>query len=301
MTSHTSSTFLSLPAELICHVLGFLPPQDLAVLSATSHLLHTHGQTEALWAAHVRCSVPTTVASPSPCPTWRELYIAHHPFWFLPRCKLWFADRDLGGNTLTGCLILARYDSRRGCIEAYSLVAQHGKHTFESWDWKPDVIIHTFNPKVALHLDDPVVQLVYDPEPRTGKYRSRVKEESTMRTGRVTSNKISLCHAMPPALQHPSMNLWPPSTFPAKHRVRCESNTMFRNTAHKPRSLAQASDQSFRIRKYLDLHGMERHLGIGHLGARLGEDVLTFSTLLEESYTPTKEKPWQGIFVGDYR
>ena len=27
---------------------------------------------------------------------------------------------------------------------------------------------------------------------------------------------------------------------------------------------------------------------------------MTFSTLLEESYTPTRKKPWQGIWVGDY-
>lgn len=27
---------------------------------------------------------------------------------------------------------------------------------------------------------------------------------------------------------------------------------------------------------------------------------MTFSTLLEESYMPTREKPWQGIWVGDY-
>lgn len=27
---------------------------------------------------------------------------------------------------------------------------------------------------------------------------------------------------------------------------------------------------------------------------------MTFSTLLEESYTPTRDKPWQGIWVGDY-
>ena len=33
---------------------------------------------------------------------------------------------------------------------------------------------------------------------------------------------------------------------------------------------------------------------------RMGEEVMTFSTLLEESYMPTKDKPWQGIWVGDY-
>lgn len=32
----------------------------------------------------------------------------------------------------------------------------------------------------------------------------------------------------------------------------------------------------------------------------MGEEVMTYSSLLQESYTPTKAKPWQGIWVGDY-
>ena len=37
----------------------------------------------------------------------------------------------------------------------------------------------------------------------------------------------------------------------------------------------------------------------GGLG-RVAEEVKTFATLPAECYTPTKEKPWQGIWVGDY-
>ena len=36
------------------------------------------------------------------------------------------------------------------------------------------------------------------------------------------------------------------------------------------------------------------------LGVRMGEDVMTFGTLPPECYVPTKEKPYQGIWVGDY-
>ena len=32
----------------------------------------------------------------------------------------------------------------------------------------------------------------------------------------------------------------------------------------------------------------------------VAEEVSTWSSLLEESYTPSKQKPWQGIWVGDY-
>lgn len=33
---------------------------------------------------------------------------------------------------------------------------------------------------------------------------------------------------------------------------------------------------------------------------RIGEEVSTWATLPEECYTPTKQKPWQGIWCGDY-
>lgn len=202
---------------------------------------------------------------------------------------------------MTGSIILARYDGRRGCIEAYRLVAEHGKHTFESWDYRPDVIIHTFNPIVRLWLDDPIVKLDADIE-RQSTPKHRVGEEITMRlssghgfTPNVVTSTISLCQAIPRALQHPSMALWPPRIIPAEDRVRSESSTMFRDLGHRPQSLAQASDQTFRMRKYLDFGGVEERLGV-----RMGENVLTFSTLLAESYTPTEQRPWQGIWVGDY-
>lgn len=297
MAEPVFSCFLSQPAEILTRILEFLPPQDLSALSTTCRLLHTHAQSEFLWAQYVRRSVPIPLSSPSPCSSWRDLYIVHHPFWFIPRYKIWFADRDIGGNTMTGSLIIARFDPRRGCIEGYRLVAEHGKNTFESWDYRPEVIIHTFNPKISLWLDDPIIKLDIGAACRDASTPFRITEETTMQSASVNSRtaNISLCHAIPPALQHRSMALWPPKRVPARQRVRCESSSMFRDAAHKPRTFAQASDQTFRIRKYLDYRGMD-----GHPSVRLGEDVMTLSTLLEDSYTPTRQKPWQGIWVGDY-
>jgi len=36
------------------------------------------------------------------------------------------------------------------------------------------------------------------------------------------------------------------------------------------------------------------------MSLRVGEEVRTFATLPAEIYTPTDEKPWQGIWCGDY-
>ncbi|KAG6985333.1 alpha-glucosidase [Physcia stellaris] len=180
---------------------------------------------------------------------------------------------------MTGNVIVARFDPRRACIEGYRLVAEHGKHTFESWSWNEDVIIHTFNPLVQLWLDDPVIKL--DPQAiqmlMTCEWKGRCRQDRSAPSQRFLSAKLFQ------------------TILPAKHRVRRESSSKFYEVGHKPRTLEEASDQTFRLRKWLDFGGMEAQLGV-----RIGDNIMTFSTLLQESYTPTKDKPWQGLWVGDY-
>lgn len=285
------SNLEALPPEIIYHILTFLSPVALAELSRTSHLLRSHALNDLLWSAFVRKNVPNGegLESPSPAKSWKHLYLAHHPYWFLARNKIWFADVPN-----TGKIMLARYNQRRGCIEAYRLIAEHGAHTFETWTANSDVVIHTFNPKLRLWIDDPVVMLdLKDDVP--GK---RLQKEVAMHTGSTHGicSMISLCQPMPTTLQNQSMGLWPPVIIPAKQRVRNESVNKFRTEAQRPQSLELMSDQTFRIRKWLEFSNLMRPLS----SVRIGEEVMTFSTLPEDSYTPTKQKPYQGLWVGDY-
>ena len=289
-----STNLLSLPPEIIDQICSLLPPTALIRLSQTSHQLQEHAGRDFLWARLIKESVPNhrNVASPAPCASWRELYISHFPYWFLPRNKIWFSDKAHSGSDMTGNLVLTRYDPRTSCIEGYRLVAEHGTHKFESWDHDPDVIIHTFSPKVSLWLDDPVIKL--KPQERTEP--GCLMQETFMHTGasQAIRSRIFLCVSIPQARQDPSMALWPPAIVPNTQRVRAESPSMFQEEACKPKSMRLASDHTFRLRKWIDFRGS------GQLEFRMGESVMTFSTLLEESYTPTKKKPWQGIWVGDY-
>ena len=241
----------------------------------------------------VRNTVPSSenLESPSPAKSWRDLYTAHHPYWFLVKNKIWFAD--VHNN---GLLILARYNSQNGCIEAFRLLAEHGPHTYETWAHNPEVIIHTFNPKVSLWVDDPVIKLGF--KERGHDNDNRLRKEVAMQTGKTHGicSMISLCRPIPKALQTTAMALWPPATIPAQERVRNESATKFRREEQRPKTLDQMSDRTFRIRKWLEFTNLMQPLN----AVRMGEEVMTFSTLLEESYMPTKEKPWQGIWVGDY-
>ena len=111
-----SSLLEALPSELIFHVLSFLAPTTLAILSATSKHLRVEGQNDLLWEAFVREKVP--VQEPFPLPSqvksWRDLYICHHPYWFLPRHKIWHAD-----NVYSGDVMLARFDTGTASIVAH--------------------------------------------------------------------------------------------------------------------------------------------------------------------------------------
>lgn len=300
MASADKSSFESLPAEIINQIFTLLPPLSLVNVSQTSVLLHSHAQDDLLWANHVRENVPTgsQMQSPAPCKTWKELYISHHPYWFLPRGKIWFSDRSYAGSTMTGQVILSCYDRRRGGIEAYRLVAEHGDEHLEQWEWNPHIVIHTFNPNVTLWFDNPVIKLDLGWHKAINHYQreklTRSQQEILMKTGGGENicSSISLCQTIAPSLQNSRMALWPPAILPTTQRVRNESQSKFRGLGHKPRSIAEASDSTFRIRKWLDFQGP----GSG----RMGEDVMTFSTIPEEYYKPTKQKPWQGIWVGDY-
>ncbi|KAL8857904.1 MAG: hypothetical protein Q9178_005523 [Gyalolechia marmorata] len=288
------SFFTILPAEIIYEILSLLPPLSLASLTRTSKLLRGHALTDALWQRFVRENVPSQeILGCYPAESWRDLYISLHPYWFLTRNKLWFSDKAFSGSTMTGSLVLVRYDSRRGCLEGLRILARQGIHSFESWEWRPEVIIHTFNPVVSLLVDDPILKI------DKGMYakHSSTRDEILMNTGytRGVRSMISLCRGLTPEEQNNSMALWPPRIIPAKERVRNESRHLSRDEGHKPSSLVDASENTFRIRKWVEFGGIGAPLGV-----HIGEDVMTFSTVPEEYYTATKEKPWQGIWVGDY-
>ncbi|KAL6716562.1 hypothetical protein ACLMJK_006129 [Lecanora helva] len=285
------SSFEALPSEIINHILTFLPPVALCTLLCTSQLLRIHAHNDLLWSAFVRDNVPSAnkLESPSPAKSFKDVYIAHHPYWFLPRHKIWFSDLPN-----TGKIVIAQYNAKNGRIEAYQLVAEHNSHTFEAWTHNPEVLIHTFDPKVRVWKDDPVVLL----DLKDNVPEKRLQKEVAMRTGSThgVCSMISLCQPIPKELQDPSMGLWPPLIVPSEQRVRNESINLFKTEAHRPQSFDLMSDQTFRVRKWLEFSNIMQPLS----SVRMGEQVMTFSTLPEELYTPTNEKPYQGLWVGDY-
>lgn len=287
-------TLIGLPPEIIYQIFSLLECPAIVSLISTCRLLREHAENELLWANLIRKKVPNPPGSPYPSPTFRSLYISHHPYWFLPKHRLWFSDTPHSGK-----LILVKYDPRRGSIEGYRLLGNKRESAFQEWSFNPDVIIQSFTPTVKLHHDHPVVKLEHTDPAGQSKRQGWWEGEVRMKIGFDAADSIFstffLSRAIPKQLQDPSMELWPPKTIPAEERVRNASRDNFQGWGHKPQKYEEISEKTFRLRTW-----MQFSVGGSAFGVRMGEEVSTWSTLDPELYTPTKEKPYQGIWVGDY-
>jgi len=88
--------------------------------------------------------------------------------------------------------------------------------------------------------------------------------------------------------------LWPPPIIPSRQRVRNASQEAFVGSGHKPQKRTEVCEQAFRIRRWMEM------VAVQHPGVHLGEEVYTYATLDPNLYTPTEDKPYKGIWVGDY-
>ncbi|EHY51832.1 hypothetical protein ABEF95_004431 [Exophiala dermatitidis] len=289
-----NTPLLQLPPEIIHQILCYLHCQSLVSLARTCRQLRELTQEDLLWANLLRATVPPAdfPSDPYPSSSYRDLYISHHPYWFLPRYKIWISDESYIGRAM-----ICRFDPRRGCIEGYRMLAERQPSMGIFWPYKPNVVIHSFEPRVHLYLDDPILKLPHDVVPfttRQGWWEAEIKM-SVGRPGHNTSASFSLARNIPEHLLDKSMVVWPPWTIPGMPRVRAASVDNFRGSGHKPQKHDEISQTAFRLRQWSQFS-----TGMAHFGIRVGEEVSTWSTIDPSLYTPTPEKPYQGIFVGDY-
>lgn len=294
--------FLNLPAEIIHTVLSFLPPNALGAVAQTCRLLQEHAYDDKLWQAIVQSNLPaTTLRTSAPSPSFRDLYLSHLPYWFLPKHKIWFSDTQA-----TGKLLIARYSPSRQTIEAYTVTASRGTSTFKFWKWNPEVIIHTFEPTVRLDLNQSLLRLrPRDTTGASGALTSEIymQEETPMRSyrthqnGHVTgaSSAFMLAKPLAPEAIFETTSVWPPLTLPAMVRSRNTSRDAFSSSGHRPTRLSEVSEYTFRLRRWTEFTHR-----LAEVAMPMGEDVATYATLPPEAYTPTKLKPWKGIWCGDY-
>lgn len=138
----------------------------------------------------------------------------------------------------------------------------------------------------------------------------------------------------------PYGNVWPPPDVPANHRVSSANfytgEGMQLAPESRPATRAEVSDQAFHIRTWMEMRQTHPPGGINFIPIptmtdlphdapnvhnqasapwmrgfgpgpntpgqplHIGEEVNTYATLDPKLYTPTADKPWRGIWVGDY-
>ncbi|EFQ85711.1 hypothetical protein PTT_19275 [Pyrenophora teres f. teres 0-1] len=295
----TTPPLLTLPSELLHQILGYLSLSDVLSVGLVNKVLHEHTIQDNLWQSFVEAEIPCPDVIKPARLTWRELFRQHHPYWFIARNKIWFSD-----TPNTGKLLVARYDHRLNAIEAYALVAERQIPVALSWANHPEAIIHTFSPRVQLDLNAPVVRLNWDAyEDAVGDMGYRLLKEIPMslfreRPGQNAGvfSRLMLTRPWPKDITTNSTPVWPPLTLPSVHRTRNDNvPSGFRQPGQKPAQLDELSTSTFRLRKWMQFS--TESLG---MRMRIGEDITTWATLPEECYTPTPQKPWQGIWCGDY-
>ncbi|EEP77471.1 conserved hypothetical protein [Uncinocarpus reesii 1704] len=295
-TPQYTPPLLSLPSELLYEIFNYLPSLSLVSLSATCQFLREHANNELLWAALVNSNLHAPLDCPAPFESFRSLYAAHYPFWFLVRKRIWFSDVHN-----TGKLILVRYNASRGRIEGFRIVASNSFRQFQIWPVNASVIINSFDPDVSLWLDDPVILLnknvasTFTSNPTTRQWE--VQMPMDLESQGVFSSFL-FCDKRSPRPDMCPSSVWPPSRIPTDERVWIpESETGAVETCGSPMRLGDLSESGFRVRRWIQFNRSQ--ITSMEIGVRI-DGVATYGTLNPELYTPTKDKPYRGIWVGDY-
>jgi len=181
-------------------------------------------------------------------------------------------------------MIQCRYNAESGCIEGFQLLAALSPMNLTSWEYDDEVIIHSFAPRCHVHMSEPALRLSLLPP------NSPYHPETEMHLHEYTIPPSPTFVYAKPVEPHRSMQFWPPDVIPAKQRVRNLSMDTYRSRGHRPFTRRQTSDTAFRIRQPLTtVSRPEIHTRVD-----------TFATIDPVLYTPTENKPWRGIWVGDY-
>ncbi|WPG98079.1 Hypothetical protein R9X50_00086500 [Acrodontium crateriforme] len=335
MESADVPSLLGLPAEVIYHVLVYCSPFELTNVALVNHRLKAQAYDDRLWQAHINDNLPKPLSTPKPFSSFRSLFIAHHPHWFLPRNQFWFSDSKPHGK-----LLFSRYNADAGSIEAHTITARKGQRTWEFWEKDSEVMIHNFTPTVSLDLTRPVLMLDVnnvktDDAPQQNP-SDQNRSPSTRYSKEILMEKFAddglyesfmLCRSLPEEAIGENTQVWPPQRFFADSRTRNESQDGFKSVGHRPNKFDEVSESTFRLRKWVEYsgrrtnpsnmsftssaNGLAAAFGINSSSSpsrsepstmtiRVPEDITTYASLPPALYTPTPEKPWQGIWCGDY-
>lgn len=233
--------------------------------------------------------------TPAPFKSFRELYATHYPYWFLVTGRLWVCEQ-WHENAASGILIGARYDHRKGTVEAYQLVTVRQRAPQTSWAFAPTTVVQQFQPEVSLHLYRPVIRLEKWEQYSTlnaSPPRPRFGQECIMDMNAPGGASLALSfvnksdpgwHTMQD-IEAPF--LWPPKELPARIRI----DVRRREASLTAITAADDIDHTaFKMREWVKFS----------VPSPIFQSSYWFANVPNETYQPTERKPYQGLWVGDY-
>jgi hypothetical protein len=148
MDNHQSNDDkLWLSNTIVSRIFSYLNPQSLARTAAVSHQFQELAYSEILWKTFVNSYLPDPIESCKPAPSFRLLFIAFYPYWFIPKFRFWLSDEQPHGQ-----LMIAHFNTALLCIEAWAIAANREDGEHRPWSVDPKVIIRESD--VRVHVDE---------------------------------------------------------------------------------------------------------------------------------------------------
>jgi hypothetical protein len=288
-----------LPLEIMDSILAYLEPRDLDRLAVTCRAFYELATSDELWKPFIEENTPGAyIASPHPFSRWRDLWHAHDPHWFLPRNVLWFGDQPLCGQlvvvrldqlsgTIIGCPVVVERSQRRQLAWQRELsLAENGlaeTHHITISKWTPIVQVHTDHENVK--LETPVERDTFgNCQPLSSGFSAQ-----TYMPTKTLPCMLQLAKTFRGSSTRNST--WPPDTIPADEYVE----TGGPESLSGPSSRVEVCQTVFQsVRTFPPpLPGVISD-------AFTFSTITTFGTLNKQLYTPTWDRPFRGIWVGDY-
>jgi hypothetical protein len=286
MDSHQSNDEkLRLPDTILTCIISYLDdPQSLARAASVSRQFREIAYSDELWKTFVNSCLPTPIESCKPAPSFRRLFIAFHPYWFIPKFRFWLSDEYPRGQ-----LLIARFNPSPLCIEAWAVVADRENARYQPWSFDPEVMIHESDMRVRVDQQHPVFRFgvkdedwnADDDDLGSRHVRAAMMyEEST--AAAQSRMELTLGHTSTKTPIGGDLGMWPISDMSASTSIpRVSAGTSI------PDSFRPSSTPA-------DCHPT---FGLHHHSV---DKTVTYGTISPNATTPSVEKPWQGIWCGDY-
>lgn len=295
-----------LPRSIVSRIISYLGPESLARAAAVSHQFRELAYSEDLWKTLINSYLPEPIETCKSAPSFRRLYIAFHPYWFIPKFRFWLSDEEHNGQ-----LVFAQFNTNLLCIEAWPVVGYREHSEKPSSNIDAEVTIR--RPDVRVHVDEH--QLIFRFGVRDGEWdgnedhagsrhaRAAVMyDEDAAASG--SQMELSLGCTWPEAPIGGDLRMWPTPEMSTEASVPKLSAGANVPASYRPPSSPTTGQPTFRLHEKVGYHSHRSDSGTR--SSRTDSErhnihkTITFGTLSLDVCAPSVEKPWQGIWCGDY-